>query len=305
IEQYLFHSGTNNDNPVMLFLHCGPGLAYSPFAHVFQEKWEDLFTVVHWDQRGAGKTLTKNSDQYPTLDLLLKDLLEIIQYLKQKYNQQKIILLGHSWGTVLGSTFIKQYPGEVAYYIGVGQVINMFENERVGYEKVKQEIVKADDKKSLKKLEAIGEYPGKHLDSEFMKKCAQIRKLQEKYDLAIKMGLSVFIAAFQSPIFKWSDFSAMIKGPQASQGLMTALESFDLNDEKDEYQIPIYYILGGKDWLTPFALAREHLGRIRAPRKKFYLIPGAGHATMIDQPELFYQALSEIYHQGKISDASR
>jgi pimeloyl-ACP methyl ester carboxylesterase len=91
----------------------------------------------------------------------------------------------------------------------------------------------------------------------------------------------------------------MIKGPQASQGLMTALERFDLNAEKDEYQIPVYYIMGGKDWLTPFVLAREHLSRIRAPHKKFYLIPGAGHATMIDQPELFYEALSEIHQQEK------
>ena len=187
INQYLFHSGTKYDNPVMLFLHGGPGSAESLFAHVFQEKWEDIFTVVHWDQRGAGKTLTNNPDKYPTIDLMLKDLFEIIQYLKKKYNKQKIIILGHSWGSVLGSTFIKQYPEEVAYYIGVGQVINMLENERVGYEKVKELILQANDKKSLKKLEVLGDYPGDKFDSKCLKKCMKIRKLQGKYNLAIKM----------------------------------------------------------------------------------------------------------------------
>lgn len=101
INQYLFHSGTKYDNPVMLFLHAGPGNAESLLAHAFQEKWEDIFTVVHWDQRGSGKTLTKNPDKYPTINLMLKDLFEVIQYLKKKYNKQKIIILGHSWGSVL------------------------------------------------------------------------------------------------------------------------------------------------------------------------------------------------------------
>ena len=136
INQYLFHSGTNKLNPVMLFLHAGPGNAESLLAHVFQEKWEDIYTVVHWDQRGTGKTLTKNPDEYPTIDSLLKDLLQIIQYLKKKYNKRKIILLGHSWGSVLGSTFIKHYPEEVAYYIGVSQIIGVFESLRVSYPKI-------------------------------------------------------------------------------------------------------------------------------------------------------------------------
>lgn len=178
IEQYLFHSGTKYDNPVMLYLHGGPGSPESIFAYAFQEKWEDIFTVVHYDQRGSGKTLTKNPDKYPTIDLLIKDLYETIQYLKKKYNKEKIVLLGHSWGSVLGSTFIKQYPEEVVYYIGVGQVINMLENERVGYEKVKELIIQANDKKSLKKLEVIGDYPGDKFDKNCLKnvcKCVNFK----------------------------------------------------------------------------------------------------------------------------------
>jgi len=294
INQYLFHSGTKYDNPVILFLHGGPGTVESLFAHVFQEKWEDIFTVVHWDQRGAGKTLNKNPDKYPTIDLMLKDMFEIIQYLKKKYNKQKIIILGHSWGSVLGSTFIKKYPEEVAYYIGVGQVISMIENERVGFDKVKELILQANDKKSLKKLEVLGDYPGDKLDSEFMKKCGKLRRLQGKYKLAFKISISMIVDTIKSPIFKFSDVLALIKGPKANEEILGFLLPFDLNSESNEYKVPIYYILGGNDWQTPYVIAQDYFNKINAPYKNIYLIPDAGHMTMLDQPQLFFKALLEI-----------
>lgn len=299
IDQYLFHSGTKYDNPVMLYLHGGPGSPESIFAYAFQEKWEDIFTVVHYDQRGSGKTLTKNPDKYPTIDLLIKDLFETIQYLKKKYNKEKIVLLGHSWGSVLGSTFIKRYPEEVAYYIGVGQVICMLENERVGYEKVKELILQAKDKKSLKKLEFLGDYPGDKFDSKSFKKCMQVRKLQGKYNLAVNMDLSICKIAFKSPIFKLSDISAMIKGIKANEKTLDYLGVFDLNSECAEYKVPIYYILGGNDWQTPYVIAREYFNKINAPYKEFYLIPNAGHMTMLDQSQLFFDALLEINNKEK------
>lgn len=304
IHQYLFHSGTKHDSPVMLYLHGGPGSPESLFAYAFQEKWEDIFTVVHYDQRGSGKTLTKNPDKYPTIDLLIKDLYETIQYLKKKYNKEKIILLGHSWGSVLGSTFIKQYPEEVAYYIGVGQVVNMLENERVGYEKVKELIIQANDKKSLKKLEAIGDYPGDKFDRNCLKKCMQVRKLQGKYNLAVKVDLSICKTAFKSPIFKLSDISAMIKGVKANEEIQDYLGAFGLNSECAEYKVPIYYILGGNDWQTPYVIAKEYFNKINAPRKEFYLIPNAGHMTMLDQPQLFFDTLLEINNKEKLRISS-
>lgn len=294
INQYLFHSGTKYENPVILFLHGGPGSASSIFAHAFQEKWEDIFTVVHWDQRGSGKTLTKNSDKYPTIDLLLMDLFEIIQYLKKKYNKNKIIILGHSWGSVLGSIFVKQYPEEVDFYIGVGQVINKLENERVSYKKVKELILQANDKNSLKELEAIGDYPGDKLDDKWLKKCIKLRKLQGKYNLAVKSNSPAFKIIFTSPVFKFSDITALIKGSKANRELINFLGSFDLSSEPLEYKVPIYYILGENDWATPYIVAQEYFNRINAPYKKLFIIPNAGHMTMIDQPELFFNALLEI-----------
>lgn len=304
VNHYLFHSGTNYDNPVLLYLHGGPGSVESLFAHAFQDKLEEIFTIVHWDQRGAGKTLTKNPDKYPTIDVMLEDLYGIIQYLKKKYNKEKIVLLGRSLGTILGSIFIKQYPEDIAYYIGVAQVVSFFENERVAYEKMKEQVVKANDKKALKKLEAIGAYPGEKIkfDREFLKKCMKIRKLQGKYGLAEKSDLPVFISAFKSPIFKLSDLSAFSKGLKANSKVHD-LEDFDLTADSSDYKVPIYYILGENDWQAPSIIAEDYFAKINAPHKKLFIIPNAGHRIMIDQTTLFSDALLQIFNNEQ--EASR
>lgn len=302
INQYLYHLGTNTENPVLLYLHGGPGSAESLLAHLYQDKWEKIFTVVNWDQRGAGKTLTRNPNQLPTIELMLQDLYEVVQYLKKKYHKQKIILLGHSWGSVLGSVFIRKHPEDIAYYIGSGQVISMRENEQVGYDRVKELITKAKDKKSLKKLEIIGTYPGDKMlfDPAFLKKVGQVRKLQAKYGLSSDDSFfSILHMITESPIFQMSDFSAFKKIYQANQKVYGFLSNFNLWEESREYKIPIYYILGGNDWQAPYVIAEKYFNEIQAPQKKIYMIPNARHMAAIDQPDLFFNALSDIYDHEK------
>lgn len=301
IDQFLFHSGASCDNPVMLFLHGGPGAAKSLFTRVFQEKWEEIYTVVHWDQRGTGKTLTRNPDKLPTINLMLQDVYEVIRYLQGKYNKEKIVLFGHSWGSVLGSVFIKRHPEDVAYYIGAAQVVNMLQNEQAGYNKVKKLIEQAGDKKSLKKLEKIGEYPGSKIvfDRAFLQKCETVRKLQGQYNLALKIDFAIWLAALTSPIFKLSDISSFKKGLQANQQVLAYLADFDLTAESAEYLVPVYYLLGGNDWQAPFIIAEKYFADISAPDKKLYIIPDAGHTLMMDQPQLCFEALSDIHSRGE------
>lgn len=306
VNHYLFHSGTNYDNPVLLYLHGGPGSVESLFAHAFQNKLEETFTIVHWDQRGAGKTLTKNPDKYPTIDVMLEDLSGIIQYLKKKYNKEKIVLLGRSWGTILGSIFIKQYPEDIAYFIGVAQVVSFLENERVAYEKMKEQIVKANNIKALKKLEVIGTYPGEKIkfDREFLKKCKKIRKLQAKYGLAGKSDLPIFMTAFKSPIFILSDLLSLSKGLKANSKVHEFLEDFDLTADSSDYKVPVYFILGEDDWQAPSSIAEEYFTKINAPYKKLFIIPNAGHRIMMDQTNLFSDTLLQIYNNEHCTEAS-
>jgi pimeloyl-ACP methyl ester carboxylesterase len=220
--------------------------------------------------------------------------LEIVQCLKSRYHKQKIVLLGHSWGSVLGSLFIKGHPEEVAYYIGVGQVINKLASERLSYAKVKEVIVQANDQNALKKLKALGDYPGEQFDTQWLKKSLQLRKLQGKYHLTMKSNVSPLKTLLTSPLFQFSDLSALIKGNKANKELMTFLGRFDLNADPAEYNVPLYYIVGEHDWQTPVALTQDYVQRINAPEKKIYIIPNAGHMTMVDQPALFLSLLRDI-----------
>lgn len=291
---YLLHLEGNKDNPLLLFLHGGPGSAESIFAHLMQDNWEKKYTVVHWDQRGAGKTLAKNpsKDNKPTLELHLQDLLEVVKYLKKKYNKEKIAILGHSWGSILGTQFIKRYPEDISHYIGVGQVINMMENERVGFKKLKEEILKANNKSDLKKLQVIGEYPRETFNKDMIKLLGSIRNLQAKYKLAVTPNLSLIMDIMKSPIFKLSDILSLVKALNINYELLKYLfDEYDLNKESTQYEVPIYYILGGNDWQTPYPLAQYYFDKIKAPKKALFMIHNAGHFTMLDQPKDFYEAL--------------
>lgn len=296
IDQFLFHLGTSFDNPVMLFLHGGPGSVESLFTGIFQDRWEEIYTVVHWDQRGAGKTLTRNPDKLPTIELMLQDLFEVIQYLKKEYNKKKIVIFGHSWGSVLGSIFIKKHPEEVEYYIGAGQVVSMVENEQIAYNKVKETIEQAGDKKSLKKLKSIGEYPGSKIvfDKEFLRKCTIVRKLQDKYKLGIEIGIDIWIAMFKSPIFKFADIIAFMKIFKVNSKVHSFLGDFNLRTKSKEYRVPVYYILGERDWQAPCVIAEDYFKDIKAPNKEIFIIPDAGHFLMMDQTDLVFDALSAI-----------
>lgn len=218
IDQYLFHAGTDYDNPVMLFLH-GMGITESVTAHMFQRKWEELYTVVHLDQRGAGKTYTKNPETEPTLEMQLQDVYEVVEYLKERYNKDKIVILGHSWGSILGTIYAQRYPENVLYYIGTGQVVNVLEGERRGYEKARNIALERNDKKALKKLDSICEYPYKESSEQFIANCTLLRGVQQKYKLVPTKAsyIPLTIGMMLSPIFKLSDFSAMSSSEKVNE----------------------------------------------------------------------------------------
>lgn len=295
IKQYLLHYCSRPEQPVILFLHGGPGMAESTFAYAFQEHLSDLFNVVYWDQRGAGKTLTKTSikEKYPSVEELLEDLLEVVKYLKETYNKEKIIILGHSWGSFLGSLFVQKHPEEVLYYIGAGQVIDFVENEKVGYDKLKELINNANNKKDLEALKNLGVYPERKYDKLMKKKIQKIRILQGKYRIGMDF-IPIMRTLFKSPIFKLSDILSLLNGMNNNQRVWDFLYSHSLYEESRDYKVPVFYVLGDRDFQAPNTVAASYFDTINAKNKKIFFIENAGHFMMLDQPKLFADSLTEI-----------
>jgi Predicted hydrolases or acyltransferases (alpha/beta hydrolase superfamily) len=295
IQQFMLHyPSTENNRDVLVFLHGGPGSATSNYGYILDEQWKDLFHVVYYDQRGAGKTLLKNKKELVHVEDMIEDLRQTIEYLKKKYDVNKVVILGHSWGSVLGTIFIQRYPELVRYYIGVGQVIDMMENEQVGYETVKKKIIEQGDKEDLEKLKEIGEYPDVSDMETFVKKCLALRKLQGKYKLAMSLSWKSIKTYMKSPIFTLRDILPMLKVSKVNMEIMSFLFENSFYDTSREYQVPIYYFLGDRDFQTPYTIAEKYFATIVAPKKKSFLIKDAGHFPNMDQAEQCKGAYQEI-----------
>ena len=294
IEHYLLHYPSKPEDPVLLFIHGGPGQTESFFAFAVEEYAERDYNIVYYDQRGAGKTWLRNKKCRPDTETLKRDLLEIVLYLKKKYGKEKIGILGHSWGSVLGSMFALEHPEHTLCYIGCGQVIDIMENERTGYAILKATVEKGGNKKDRRKLERIGEYPIPDFDWKTYRKMGQIRSLQGKYGLAQDFGKAVIDLCRRSPIIGMIDLVPLMTGMFVNMQLMRELMSFDLRKRGNSYQIPVYYVLGEKDCQTPIEISIKYFEELQAPGKKLYLIPDAGHAPMIDNVEAYRKAVREI-----------
>lgn len=294
IEHYLLHYRSKPEDPVLLFIHGGPGQTESFIAFVVEEYAERDYNIVYYDQRGAGKTWLKNKKSKPDTEMLKRDLLEIVLYLKKKYGKEKIGILGHSWGSALGSMFAMEHPEHTLCYIGCGQVIEILENERVGYALLKEAVEKGGNKKDRKKLEKIGEYPVQHFDWNTYRKMGQIRSLQGKYGLAQDFNRAVIDLWRRSPIMGMRDLLPFMTGMSVNMQLMRELMSYDLRKKGNAYQVPVYYVLGEKDSQTPIEISMRYFEEVQAPDKKLFLISDAGHAPMIDNVEAYRKAVREI-----------
>lgn len=288
IKQYFLHYPVDG-KPVILFLHGGPGMSEAAFGYTLKEMFKDTCTLVFYDQRGAGRTLQNNPKAHPTLDFLLEDLHDTIKYLQTRYLTKKVIILGHSWGTVLGSIYALQHPENVSLYIGVGQVGDMQLTEKLAFLALKSKAMSENNSKDLKKLQALTNYPPKQWDSKSYKIYNKLSKLKDKYGLSMSVKVPLVRIVRKSPIqFKNRDFIAILKGTKLNEPLMIdVLNEFQLEAYGTEYKMPVCYIFGSDDYITPQQGFLDYFEKVIAPEKKIDLIENAGHYTMFEQPEAF------------------
>lgn len=297
IEHFLLHY-PKAEAPVLLFLHGGPGSFESLFAYELDEVWGNLFTQVHWDQRGAGKTLRRNKKTgLPgSVEQMLDDLHGVIGHLRKKYHVEKVVILGHSWGSLLGSLYAQQHPENVLAYIGVGQVVSMRENERTAYREVMGMAQKAGNQKHILALEKMGDYPPADPEA-MLKLLPKFRKIQQAYDNGpvSGSGMGEMIKTLRhSPSFQWGDLVSFMRVMKVNHPLHLQMLTFDLASAPPQYKRPVHYILGEADTITPTSLSKAYFETIQAPCKTLAVIPGAGHNPMYEKPTEFAAALRAV-----------
>lgn len=211
---------------------------------------------------------------------------QIIEHLKHVYNVQKIVVLGYSWGSIIGSLYSFEHPENVSCYIGTGQFISVENLGEVQSNELIKKARKLNDKNVLIDLESTS-----HLDKKMIQK--YIKKFQgDGMD-----GMNFFEMGklfLKSPNSKLKDIYPFFKTHKANKNLFHYLEKFNLESVSFVYKIPIFYILGENDLQTPITLAVNYFDKIQAPVKELIIIENAGHAPMFRTPEEYYVALSQV-----------
>jgi proline iminopeptidase len=290
--QRLWFRGTNIDNPVLILLHGGPGISESGLFRHYNAELEQHFLVVYWEQRGAGRSYHSDIPvETMTIDQFVKDLETLVQSVKNRFGKQKVVLLGHSWGTVLGIIYAHRHPENVAAYVGTGQMVNPVEGERLSYEWALARAQQNKDKKAIAGLRKLGPAP---------------------YDVKQKLELDDWVDRFGGQSWEgpskpeligaslMTDEMNLIDLVRFGQGnafslkyLHPQLHNLDLEKEYIDFAVPVFFLIGQYDWNTPAPLAERYFNRLCAPFKRLIRFKRSAHNVPFEEPDAFNRVLIE------------
>jgi pimeloyl-ACP methyl ester carboxylesterase len=304
VKQWIFIRGTDQNNPVLLFLHGGPG---APLLGMASSRTHDAemikhFTVVHWDQRGAGKSYSSDIPvESMTFDQFVEDCNELIDHLRDRFRTEKVFLVAHSGGTIIGIRIAYKYPEKTHAYVGVAQVINEHEQQEVSYGFLVEEAEKSGDVGRQNAIKAIGpppyESPEKFLEMEghighyggFMHDNS-IRQMMKMASLVIDF--------LTSPEYSFSEGIRTFRN-QGFEFTMNAmweeLKNVNLTKEIQSIKVPIYFFEGKYDMTTPKVVVEKFYDNLDAEKgKKLFIFENSGHMPMMEEKERYEELLINV-----------
>ena len=298
IEQWMTIRGASCANPVVLIVHGGPGNPMTPYAEQLYGAWEKDFTLVQWDQRGAGRTFGRNkgsADQTLTVERLAKDGIEVAEYVSGRLGKQKLILKGGSWGSVLGVHMAKMRPDLFAAYVGTSQLVGNPDNLIASYAGVLERARAAGDSKTAATLEALGPPPWKN-----PRNFGVLRRATRVYegkatDPAPKAWWTK-APAYATPQAEaeyeaGEDYAFLQFVGMENNGMLSTI---DLRKLGTRFDLPVYLIQGTEDLVTTKELTQVYFDSIVAPHKELIMLERVGHdpnAAMLDAQ---YKVLKSI-----------
>jgi len=290
IQQWVTIRGEDRRNPVILFLHGGPGDATNPWAYGVFRPWHKYFTVVQWDQRGAARTLGKNARSVVetiTIERMAQDGIELAQTLRKLLGQDKIILVGHSWGSILGVFMVKARPDLFSAFVGTGQVADETRNYTVSYQGLLAKAAALREQGAIRELREVGPPPYAN-----GRGYAVQRKWSNFFEGADVFIGAMFGLALMAPSQTLRDVNDWLDGQNLSaERLVPQTSTLGPGALGGDFALPVFVIQGADDFTTPTALARSFVDSIRAPRKAFVTIAGGGHFAVFMRSSAFLREL--------------
>lgn len=298
-KQSILIRGENKCNPVLLLLHGGPGLTETGLFRYYNYDLEKNFVVVYWDQRACGKSYTKRSAKEPlSINMYVEDTCELSQYLILHFKKEKIFLLGHSWGTMIGIMAAYRKPELFYAYVGTGQVASMPDGELESYKFALKSAIKNKNKKAINELTKI-EQPENGIY-----KCGNAgTKIERKWltyfggSLYGAKSFGKFLNKIITPreyncIDIFHVFKSMNLPPRNKMSTTEFLKS-NLFKIVKKLDVPVYFFLGRHDYQIPSIVAEKYFNYLKAPQKTLVWFEKSVHCPCFEESNKFNQLMTQ------------
>lgn len=300
-EQHLTLRGKDSTKQVILFLHGGPGNSINVGLRNPDLILEKEFIVVQWDQYGAGRSYnTAITKEDMKIDSLLGYALEVTKYLCKRFNQEKIHIIGHSWGTHLGMLLVNEHPEWFYSFTGMAQETDVYEAEKIAFQWVKKQAILRNDQKGLKELSKIS-IPDTIIDlSEWNDQFGWThRSYLNEYGGVLFGKEEHLIGGLLFPLLSTPEYNIRQK-INYIRGLLFSLESTwkerlerSLHKEIDTLHVPVVIVHGLHDYNMPHTQVKHYFDQLKAPYKKFYTFEKSAHSPYMEEVNKFNAVIAE------------
>lgn len=294
VSQFVAFRGLGAGKPVMLVLHGGPGDPAVAQFDQFCPVLADDFVVVHWDQRGSGRSYGRSIDPATmTLPQIEADAVEICEWLQERFGVDRVVIVGHSWGTYLGLRLAHARPDLVSVFVGVGQVVDQAESELRGWSWVRDEAVRRQHRRALAAIEACGPPVDGTYSGGLRGMLTQRRWVREFGGAAAGRGNRSTLWLLARPllftrVYRVRDKVAYLRGESFSmRHLEHTLFEHPPRTTMRSFEVPIVMIQGVDDRQTDTRLVVDYVHEIDAPHIQLELVEGAAHLVPFEQPRTF------------------
>ena len=283
LREKILIQGDDLANPLLLWLHGGPGEPAMFLSHHFSATLKKHMTIVHWDQPGTGLSYDPG---HPLRELSEEriecDALELIDKLLKRFGRTKLYVLGHSFGTVIGTRLVASHPDRFCAYIGMGQVVNGPKSIQLTRDWLKADMTRANDREGLERLAGASFFEVFNL----VKARGGVLHAKVDYRAILK----------SSPYYFEGYWELKKKANAATWKLMTkangGTQGFAV-DQVRTLQVPAFYFTGRHDRVPATApeLVVDYVGKLRAPHKEIVWFENSGHLPNLEEPQAFQDAI--------------